>query len=83
MKGFFPSLEKFHQLEEFYQGKLLGFFSFKPEERKIKKILGPFACGKLFLELDSNKPKKMFAKSYIIDYDREFFLSPIKTKHSK
>lgn len=83
MKGFFPSLEKYQQLDELYKGKLLGFFSVKPEERKIKKILAPFACGKLFLELDFSRPKTVSAKSYVINYDRKFFLSPLKTKHSK
>lgn len=83
MKGFFPSLEKYQQLDELYKGKLLGFFSVKPEERKIKKILAPFACGKLFLELDFSRPKTVSAKSYVINYDRKFFLSPLKTKHGK
>ncbi len=76
--GFFPSLKKYHELDQFFKGKLLGFFSFNPDEKKIKKILSPFACGKLFLEISSNQQKKMTIKSYVIDYENEFFLLPVK-----
>lgn len=75
--GFFPSLKKYHELDQFFNGKLLGFFSFNPDEKKIKKILAPFACGKLFLEISSNQQKKMTIKSYVIDYENEFFLLPV------
>lgn len=80
--GFFPSLKKYHELDQLFNGKLLGFFSFNPDEKKIKKILVPFACGKLFLEISSNQQKKMTIKSYVIDYENEFLLLPVKlTSH--
>lgn len=80
--GFFPSLKKYHELDQLFNGKLLGFFSFNPDEKKIKKILAPFACGKLFLEISSNQQKKMTIKSYVIDYENEFLLLPVKlTSH--
>jgi len=75
--GFFPSLKKYHELDQFFNGKLLGFFSFNPDEKKTKKILAPFAFGKLFLEISSNQQKKMTIKSYVIDYENEFFLLPV------
>ncbi len=82
LPGFFPSLKKYHELDKLYDGKLIGFFSFNPEEKKIKKILAPFACGKLFLEISSNQQKKMTIKSYVIDYENEFFLLPVElTSH--
>lgn len=77
LPGFFPSLKKYHELDQLFNGKLLGFFSFNPDEKKIKKILAPFACGKLFLEISSNQQKKMTIKSYVVDYDNEFFLLPV------
>ncbi|NIM57891.1 MAG: hypothetical protein GTO16_02970 [Candidatus Aminicenantes bacterium] len=77
LPGFFPSLKKYHELDQFLNGKLLGFYSFNPEEEKIKKILAPFACGKLFLKISSNQQKKMTVKSYVIDYENEFFLLPL------
>jgi hypothetical protein len=82
LPGFFPSLKKYHALDQLFNGKLLGFFSFSPGENKIKKILAPFACGKLFLEISSNQQKKMTIKSYVIDYENEFLLLPVKlTSH--
>lgn len=78
LPGFFPSLKKYHELDQFFDGKLLGFFSFNPDEKKIKKILAPFACGKLFLEISSNQQKKISIKSYVIDYENEFLLLPVK-----
>lgn len=78
LPGFFPSLKKYHELDQFFDGKLLGFFSFNPDEKKIKKILAPFACGKLFLKISSNQQKKMAIKSYVIDYENEFLLLPVK-----
>jgi len=82
LPGFFPSLKKYHELDQLFNGKLLGFFSFKPDEKKIKKILAPFACGKLFLEINLIQQKKMAIKSYVIDYENEFFLLPVKlTSH--
>ncbi len=39
LPGFFPSLKKYHELDQLFNGKLLGFFSFNPDEKKIKKIL--------------------------------------------
>ncbi len=80
LPGFFPSLKKYHELDQLLNGKLLGFFSFKPDERKLKRILAPFACGKLFLEISSNKQKKMTIKSFVIDYENEFFLLPVGLK---
>ena len=78
LPGFFPSLKKYHELDRLFNGKLLGFFSFSPDDKKIKKILTPFACGKLFLEISSNQQKKMTIKSYVIDYENEFLLLPVK-----
>jgi hypothetical protein len=77
LPGFFPSLKKYHELDQLFNGKFLGFFSFNPDEKKTKKILAPFACGKLFLEISSNQQKKMTIKSYVIDYENEFFLLPV------
>ncbi len=80
LPGFFPSLKKYHELDQLFNGKLLGFFSFNPDEKKIKKILAPFACGKLFLEISSNQQKKMTIRLYVIDYENEFFLLPVGLK---
>lgn len=80
LPGFFPSLEKYWKLEQLFEGKLIGFFSFKPDEKKIKKILAPFACGKLFLKLTPSPKKKMAINSFVIDYDDDFLLLPVELK---
>lgn len=82
LKGFFPSLKKYQELDELYNGKLLGFFSFRPDEKKIKKILAPFAYRKLFLEINLDAQKEIAVKPHVVDYDKEFFLVPIKLKNS-
>ena len=81
MKGFFPSLKKYHELDELYEGQLLGFFSFRPDEKKINRLLAPHAYGKLFLEINLNPQKRLKIKSYVVAYEQDFFLSPIKLKN--
>jgi len=82
-EGFFPSLEKYRELDKLFEEKILGFFSFRLNENKIKKILAPFAYNKLFLEINLPIQKEMKIKPYIIDRDKEFLLLPIKLKKSK
>lgn len=83
LKGFFPSREKYFAMNKLFEGKILGFYSFVKDEKKNKKILTPFGHGKLFLQISLNKNKKMTVKSYVIDYENEFFLSPIHLKSNK
>jgi hypothetical protein len=78
MPGFFPSLQKYHEMENLYQGKLLGFYSFRPDEKKINKILAPYACGKLLLKIKLNPQKKISVESFVVDYKNNFFLMPVK-----
>jgi hypothetical protein len=83
LKGFFPSREKYFDMNKLFEEKILGFYSFVKDEKKNKKILTPFGHGKLFLQISLNKNKKMTVKSYVIDYENEFFLSPIHLKSNK
>ncbi|MEE9390669.1 MAG: hypothetical protein V3U91_05445 [Candidatus Aminicenantaceae bacterium] len=83
LKGFFPSREKYFAMNKLFEEKILGFYSFVKDEKKNKKILTPFGHGKLFLQISLNKNKKMTVKSYVIDYENEFFLSPIHLKSNK
>ena len=79
-KGFYSSLENYFALDKHFGGKLIGFFAYGADEKKIKKILLPFALGQLFLNIHSTQKKKMTIKSYIIDYKKNFFLSPVDLK---
>ena len=79
-KGFFPSIEKYISLNTLLKDRIIGFFSFNFEERTTRKILAPFAQGKLFLHITPRDNKKLDIKSYAIDFDEKFCLSPIKIK---
>ncbi len=70
-------------MNKLFEEKILGFYSFAKDEKKNKKILTPFGHGKLVLQISLNKNKKMTVKSYVIDYENEFFLSPIHLKSNK
>jgi hypothetical protein len=80
LSGFFTSVENYQKLDLVFREKIIGFFSFKQDERKLKKVLVPFACGKLFLKLASGGKKMMSIKPCVIDYEKKFFLKPIQKK---
>ena len=79
-KGFFPSYEKYAALNTHLNDRIIGFFSFNPEENTTQKILAPFAQGKLFLDITPRDGDKLDIESYIVDFDERFYLSPIKLK---
>ncbi len=78
--GFFPSLKAYNELNQLFEGNLLGFFSFKSSKKKTNKLLAPLAYGKLFLEIRSNRQKRLTMKSFVIDYEKKFFLTPVRLK---
>ncbi|MGD2245804.1 MAG: hypothetical protein PVI11_04570 [Candidatus Aminicenantes bacterium] len=82
-EGFFPSLKKYHELEELFEGQLIGFFSFRLDEKKMSRLLAPHAYGKLFLEIKLIPQKKLAITPYVVDYEKDFFLRPIKLKKSR
>jgi len=77
-KGFFPSLKKFYSLNTIYKDSIVGFYSFFTEEKKTKKILAPFAHGKLYLDIRISKSNILQIKPYSIEYDKVFFFSPLQ-----
>ena len=82
-KGFFPSLEKYYAVNELLKGKVIGFYTFNPEKTKKEKILAPFGLGKLFLELRSLKSNGLELKPFRVEYDKKFYLSPLKRETIK
>lgn len=79
-RGFFPSLEKYTALNTHLNDRIIGFFSFNPEENTTQKILAPFAQGKLFLDITPRDSQKLDIEAYTIDFSESFYLSPIKIK---
>lgn len=76
-KGFFSSIEQFFRLNRMFDGRIIGFFSFGADEKRIKKILSPHGFQKLLLTIRSNRRRPMTFKPYVIDFDSRFFLSKI------
>ncbi|GEM_PF-460192 len=79
---FYSSLKSFFEIDRLFEGKILGFFSFNPTPEKKKRILAPFAHSKLFLEIHSSPKGKLRMKAYVIEYERDFILSPINLLNS-
>ena len=79
-KGFFSSPQKYFNLKQKLEDKILGFYSFQTNEKQLKKILTPFAYGKIFLRLDLDKSDQLEIKPFVIEHDQGFFLQPINLK---
>ena len=79
-KGFFSSQEKFLSLNQHFGDRVIGFFSFNPDERKASKILIPLAQGKLYLSIHTKGENTLDIQPFQIDYKDRFFLSRIRLK---
>jgi len=79
-KGYFSSLEEYMSLDRHFGYRVIGFFSFNPDEGKIRKILKPIAQGKLYLSIVTQDSGTMDFQSYRIDFEDRFFLSPVRLK---
>ncbi len=77
-RGFRPSLAHYHDLNLLLNGKIIGFFAFPADAGFKRRLLQPFACGKLFLEVRSGKRGTLHFKSLVIEYDDRFYAAPIK-----
>ena len=74
------SLEKLIQLNQLLEDRIIGFFSFYTEKNQIQKILTPYAVGRLFLKLKTQKDAGIDIKPYFIEYEKEIQLVPIRLK---
>ena len=82
-KGFYSSQQKYFELREKLEDKILGFYSFLATENKLKKILTPLGYGKIFLRLDRDKSNQLDIKPFAIEHDQDFFLLPINLKSAR
>jgi hypothetical protein len=78
--GFYTSKEKYFELKKELDDRILGFYSFQMNERKLRKILTPFAFGKIFLLLDIENSERLEIKPFAIEHDSNFSLMPIKLR---
>jgi len=75
--GFKPTPENLTILDALFDGRIIGFFRVNPVERDERAVLRPFACGKLFLSIESRSAAESVLISYLIDYDGRFVLEHI------
>ena len=79
-KSSFVSHQKQIQLNTLFEDSIIGFFSFDTNKDLLSKLLVPSATGKLFLEIIPKEENKATIDPYVIDYDKVFYLLPIKIK---
>jgi len=79
-RGFFPGLQKYLELDQIFEDKIQGFFSFQENSHPINKILAPFAFRKLFLKINGHSKDGLTMTSFLIEYDQDFKLDPIPLK---
>jgi hypothetical protein len=79
-KGFFSSQEHYISLNQHFGDRVIGFFSFDPDDQKTRKILIPLTQGKLYLNIKPQEENKLDIRSFKIDFKDRFFLSPIRLK---
>jgi hypothetical protein len=75
----FPGASRLRELDELFDGKILGFYAARDLAPGPSGILRPFACGKLFLRVPgaAGRFDRLAVKSSVIEYDGRFYLSPI------
>jgi hypothetical protein len=78
--GFFNRLENLWEIDDLYDGRLLGFFSFSPGQTKEKKIRAPWACGKMFLLVIRNEDGTASFRATRVEFDDDFSLKEIKIR---
>jgi hypothetical protein len=76
-RGFFPSLEAFREADRRLGGTVIGFFSFGAGRERLKKILAPFACEKVFLDVSGFGTPRGGPQAFVIEYERRFGLRPV------
>jgi hypothetical protein len=76
-KGHSFPIEQFHLLDDVYDGRTVGFFFFGGGRRAERRILQPFAYGKIVLEARPGGRRAPALKAFSVEYDGRFTLSPV------
>ena len=77
-KSFTRSPARFHELNEIFGSRIIGFFQIRPDEKSRGGFLKPFAYGKLFLDVRFAGYRQMSVKPFVIDFRDDFYFSPIR-----
>jgi hypothetical protein len=76
-KGHTFPVEQFHLLDTIYDGRTVGFFFFGGERSAEKRILQPFAYGKIVLEVRPGGRRAPALKAFSVEFEGRFTLSPV------
>lgn len=71
------TVEQFHLLDTIYDERTVGFFFFGGEQSAKKRILQPFAYGKIVLEVRPGGRRAPILKAFSVEHDGRFTLSPV------
>ncbi|MCX7973462.1 MAG: hypothetical protein N3B16_03070 [Candidatus Aminicenantes bacterium] len=75
-EGFKQAAKIYWDLERILGEEIVGFFIYSSSNRCLSSILKPFACGKILIEIDSNKNNPISLKCSVIDFSQSFRLLP-------
>jgi hypothetical protein len=78
--SYFSREQNFWNLYRLFGDRIIGFFSFAPQDDKTEGLLQPFAYGKIFLRI-AGRTNRLALKAYVIDYKESFFLRPIPGRY--
>lgn len=71
------SVEQFRLLDAVFEGRTVGFFFMGCERSAEKRILQPFAYGKIVLKVRPTGRLAAGMKAFSVEYDGRFRLSPV------
>jgi hypothetical protein len=75
--GFSAFIARFHDVNAFFGGKIIGFFSFGTGPQTRKLVLSPIGYGKLFLEAGRGFKKGLILNSSVIEFGETFHFKRI------
>jgi hypothetical protein len=76
--GFFNTLENLWAIDNLYEGRFLGFFTFSAGEEKVKRIMAPWAFGKILLRIGRQGDGAAGLTAAKVEFEDIFFLREIK-----
>jgi hypothetical protein len=71
-----PPAERLDELDRLLGRKVVGLFAIRPGPAFKRSLLGPYFCGRLFLEVRLSK-KGPAVRLFVVDFARKFFLAPV------
>jgi hypothetical protein len=72
----FPSIEKIEKMNALWEGRILGFFSVRPDASFKNALLDPAFFGKIFCDVRPSRTG-LRIRPFIVEYKKKFYYSPI------